>query len=92
MRNLLLLGGGGHARSIIDIIESKKDWKIIGFVGLLTEANKEFSVYKSIGSDKDLSDLRNSYSNAFIAVGQIENPFKRKELAKRLEELDFFIP
>ena len=33
MESLILIGAGGHAKSIIDIKDTKKDWKIYGLIG-----------------------------------------------------------
>tara|TARA_Y100000591_G_C21787647_1_gene674724 strand:- start:1144 stop:1263 length:120 start_codon:yes stop_codon:yes gene_type:complete len=32
MRNLILIGGGGHASSCLEIIEQYKNYKIIGII------------------------------------------------------------
>ena len=37
MKPLLLIGCGGHARSLIELIESTADWTIHGLVGLPAE-------------------------------------------------------
>jgi len=32
MKNLILIGAGGHCRSCIDVIEAEKKYKIIGLI------------------------------------------------------------
>ena len=34
MKPLLLIGCGGHARSLIELIESCSDWHVYGLIGL----------------------------------------------------------
>ena len=35
MKQLLLIGCGGHARSLIELTESNDEWQIYGLVGLV---------------------------------------------------------
>ena len=35
MKKIILIGGGGHCRSCIDVIESTKMFKIIGIINSL---------------------------------------------------------
>ena len=71
MNSLLLIGSGGHARSLIDVIESSGNWKIAGLVGNPDEVGKFVLGYKVIGSDQQLSKLRDQFDYALLAVGQI---------------------
>ena len=32
MKNIILIGGGGHCKSVIDVIEQEKKYKISGIV------------------------------------------------------------
>ena len=43
MKKIILIGGGGHALSCIDVIESEKKFKIVGIVdGNLKKGNGSF--------------------------------------------------
>ena len=77
MRDLLLIGAGGHAQSVIDIIECKNEWVIKGLVGIDSEIDKEVLGYKIIASDKQLERLRKKYNYAFISIGQIKSSILR---------------
>jgi len=92
MDKILLLGDGGHARSCIDVIESTNQYQIVGMV----EKNKSMTNanlgYPIIGTDVDLTELRQKYNHALITVGQIKSPETRMKLFILLIELDFSLP
>jgi len=92
MDKILLIGAGGHARACIDVIETESQFEIAGLVekeGCVAGDNLEYPI---IGTDNDLKDLRQQYSNALITVGQIKSPEIRIKLFQLLKELDFTIP
>ena len=90
MKDIILIGAGGHCESCIEIIENEKKFKILGLI----DNNKKgfFLGYKILGSDKDLLKLRSLTDNSFITLGQIKNYEKRKKLFKNLLKLKFDIP
>ena len=90
--NLLIIGCGGHARSIIDILETSTDYNISGLIGIEKELGKKVFNYSIIGKDSDLFQLRKIYSNAFIAIGQIPFAKIRIKIANLLKELKYAIP
>jgi len=89
---LLLIGCGGHARSLIDVVESSCNWHIMGLVGLPEEVGREVLGYPVLGSEEDLSTLRQRCPNALLAVGQIGLSPHRPRLAIDLERCDFAMP
>ena len=92
MRDLLVLGAGGHAKSIIDIIESTNNWKICGLIGKNNEIGKEILGYKVLGNDTKLNSLRKNCNHAVIAIGQIKSCELRKKLALNLKFLGYKLP
>jgi sugar O-acyltransferase (sialic acid O-acetyltransferase NeuD family) len=90
---IILIGGGGHCRSCIDVIEQQGRFDIAGVVDRpeVAEANDLFG-YPLLGNDADLSRLRKSYPNALVTVGQIQSPKTRIRLFHLLKELDFCLP
>ena len=91
-KDIIIIGCGGHAKSIIEILESSNKWNIIGLIGLEKELNKKVLGYKVIGTDKDLKNLRKICSNCFIGIGQIKDSKKRINIADKLKYLKFTIP
>ena len=57
MKKIILIGGGGHALSCIDVIESEKKFKIVGIVDGNLKKGKKILNYKVIGGDKDLKKI-----------------------------------
>ncbi len=89
---VLLIGCGGHARSLIDVVESSGHWHVLGLVGLPEQVGQEVLGYPVIGSDEDLPSLRQLCINALMAVGQIGLSTHRQRLAAELERLEFGLP
>ena len=92
MKPLLLLGCGGHARSLIDLIETEGQWRIHGLVGLPEQVGANVLDYPVIGTDADLPSLRAACPAAVLAIGQLPDPAPRQRLAALLEQLGFHCP
>lgn len=87
MRPLLLVGGGGHCRACIDVIESSKQYQIVGIVEPPRSVLTELDGYPVVGSDDDLPNLQTHGVSAIVTVGQIESPDLRIRLGAMVEEL-----
>ncbi len=92
MQDIIIIGAGGHSRSVIDILESLNEYKILGLVDNKLKLGAVVGEYKVIGSDLDLKQLQKSSKFAFIAIGQITNLFLRSEIYQNLKKLDFDLP
>ena len=92
MNPLLLIGCGGHARSLIELIESTSKWQIHGLVGLPEEVGSCVLGYPVIGCDDNLPALRQKCSTAVLALGQLPDSAPRVRLAKYLQQLGFYLP
>jgi sugar O-acyltransferase (sialic acid O-acetyltransferase NeuD family) len=92
MKPLLLIGCGGHARSLFDLIESIHQWQIHGLVGLPEQVGSSVLGYPVIGTDADLASLREACPAAVLAIGQLPDPAPRQRLAAQLEKLGFHCP
>lgn len=89
---ILLIGCGGHARSLIDVVESSGRWHVLGLVGLPEQVGEKVLGYPVLGCDQDLPSLRQQCTHALLAVGQIGFPSHRQRLASELERLAFVLP
>lgn len=89
---LLLIGSGGHARSLIDVVESTSRWYVLGLVGLPEQVGEEVLGYPVLGCDQDLSSLRQKCAHALLAVGQIGLSMQRQRLEANLKRLAFALP
>lgn len=91
-KNIVLIGGGGHCRSVIDVIESTNDYTIVGILDIEENIGKKILDYEIIGSDKDIPILKETYENFAITIGQIKSPNKRVELFKTIKKFGGKLP
>ncbi len=72
--NLILIGGGGHCQSVIDVIELENRYNIIGILDVNIPLGHSILGYKVIGEDKDISKFSRKENVYFlITVGQIKS-------------------
>ena len=89
--DLILVGGGGHCQSIIDVIEEQDKYKIIGILDSKNNNNLK-SGYDFIGTDSDLPKLSKLVKNFFLSIGQINSSSTREILFRKLQSLHVTIP
>ena len=89
---ILLLGGGGHCHSVIDVIESENKYEIIGIVDKKELIGSDILGYKIIACDDELETIFKTCKNAIITVGQIESNTVRVKLFNKLKEIGFALP
>ena len=89
---IVLLGGGGHCHSVIDVIESENKYEIIGIVDKKELIGNDILGYKIIACDDDLETIFKTCKNAIITVGQIESNTVRVKLFNKLKEIGFALP
>lgn len=92
LSEILLIGGGGHCRSCIDVIEAQGKYKIAGIVIKPGENSEPVLGYKILGDDNDLPSLFKKYAIALISVGQIKNAELRESLFLRTQKIGFELP
>lgn len=92
-KKLLLIGGGGHCKTVIEAIESNNYYNEIGIIDTSNNIGKFILQHPIIGADQDLKKLREQgYEYAFISLGSIGDPTKRISLYRLVKELQFQIP
>lgn len=78
---IVLIGGGGHCQSVIDVIECQNKYSIKGIL----EANKtteEVLGYTVLGTDDLIADLVEENVYFIITVGQIKSYSIREKISK----------
>lgn len=83
-KKLILLGGGGHCKSVIDVAESA-GYNILGVLDMPEEVGKSVLNYKVIGTDEDIP-LYVDKAEFVITVGFIKNPAIRIKLYNKVKE------
>ena len=90
-KKLLLIGGGGHCRSVADAALS-----LYGQVGIVEKDSACWETYRDlpvIGTDGDLPRLlAEGWNEAFITVGSVGETALRRRLFERVTSLGFHVP
>lgn len=81
---LILVGGGGHCKSVIDVAESA-GYTILGILDKPEEIGKHVFGYEVIGTDDDMAKYADK-AVFVVTVGQIKSPDLRIKLHKMLAE------
>ena len=89
---ILLIGGGGHCRSVIDVIELEEKYTIAGIIDKKELIGQDVLGYKVIGCDDDLEKLFKKYKYTIITVGQIKSNSLRVKLFDKVKEIGYKLP
>jgi len=92
MKEIILIGGGGHCKSVIDVIEQEGKFQIIGIVDKSELLDVKVLGYPVIGNDSDLADLSKKYRYALVTVGQIKSSSLRVRLFKLAVKVGLTMP
>lgn len=89
--SILILGSGGHAKSLIDAIEHQGKYRIAGLVSI--NQSDSYRKYHVIGCDDDLELLfRQGIHCAAIGIGFLGVGDLRERLVQKLKAIGFFLP
>lgn len=91
-QSILLVGGGGHCKSVIDVLELENKFIIAGVIDKKELIGTEVLGYKVLGCDDDLQELFQTYKYAIVTVGQIKFNALRVKLFKILKEIGYNLP
>lgn len=84
---VVIIGAGGHAKEVIDIIRTQGLYGIVGCLDQAESCGRSILGVKIIGNDSLLAELfRSGIKNAFVAIG--DNRI-RAEKARQLQNLGF---
>lgn len=89
---IILIGGGGHCKSVIDVIEQQNSFVIAGIVDKKELVGTKVLGYEVIGCDDDLAELFQKYKNALVTVGQIKSNEVRVKLFTKLKAIGYNLP
>lgn len=77
MEPIILIGGGGHCISCIDVIRSENKFEIIGILDSAEKFGSAVQGIPVIGTDSDIPHLISSCPNFLITIGQIKSSENR---------------
>jgi sugar O-acyltransferase (sialic acid O-acetyltransferase NeuD family) len=89
---IILIGGGGHCRSCIDVIESENRFEIAGIVEKDNTKRPPVLGYPVLGSDQNLAAYLDIAEFALVTVGQLEDSESRVNLFALAQNLGFKLP
>jgi sugar O-acyltransferase (sialic acid O-acetyltransferase NeuD family) len=92
VKDIILIGGGGHCKAVIDVIEQEGRFNIIGIIDKPELLGKNVLEYPIIGNDSELNVLVKRCKNALITIGQIRSPLPRINLFDTVLKLGFTLP
>lgn len=86
-QHIILVGGGGHCKSCIDVIEKIDGLTVMGVLDLPQTLGRSVLGYPVIGTDDDTTALMATCRRLLVTVGQIASPDTRIRLFRRLERM-----
>ncbi len=91
--SIILVGGGGHCKVIIDILKENNDYDEILISDLKENIGKEILGIKIEYTDDQLEDLyKKGYKNAFVSIGKVEINEQRGKLFNKIKNIGFNTP
>ncbi|MBA3754407.1 MAG: acetyltransferase [Nitrospira sp.] len=90
--DIILIGGGGHCRSCIDVIEMEGRFAILGLVDANENLQAPILHYDLLGQEEDIQRLSKTCRHFFVTVGQIKDWAPRVRLYEYLKALHVAIP
>ena len=89
MKDIVILGGGGHAKSCIDVISHNKKYSILG----INDPNLLESPFSNIPLlNESLEDIFSKNERIFLGIGFIKDPIPRKQLIDQIQAIGFVTP
>jgi sugar O-acyltransferase (sialic acid O-acetyltransferase NeuD family) len=89
-KGIVLIGGGGHCKVVIETLRASNGLEIAGIVDAERPIGEKVEGVPVIGRDSDLPKIfRDGISAAFIAVGSVGDTKVRRKIAERLTGFSF---
>jgi sugar O-acyltransferase (sialic acid O-acetyltransferase NeuD family) len=89
---LILIGGGGHCRSCIDVIEAEGMWAIAGVLDSGLRIGERVFDYPVVGTDEDIPRLAGESRQFLVTLGQIKSADRRMALYARVRAAQGKLP
>ena len=92
-KKLLLIGGGGHCKSVLDCLLNYNEYDDIGIIEKTADNSDPMLGIPVIGTDDDLPALFSSgWIHAFVTLGSVGNTLRRHVIFENLNRLGFVLP
>ncbi len=91
MENIIIIGGGGHAKVVISILKKLRTYNILGFSEL--ESSNPILGIEYLGNDNFvINKYKNSSTNIALGIGQIKTTKLREKLVSKYLDSGFIFP
>lgn len=85
IKQLVLVGGGGHCKSCIDVIEASGQWRIRGILDLPEKKGQSVCGYPVLGDEALITALAGEDCEFLVTIGQVESPQPRMRAFDRIK-------
>ncbi|MEG0379069.1 MAG: acetyltransferase [Eubacterium sp.] len=93
MKQLLLIGGGGHCKSIIDSLSQNTAFEVVGILDTSEKVGTFINGIEIIGVDDDMEKwFVKGVHLAFITLGSVGNTALRQKLYEKAKTIGFQFP
>lgn len=93
MEKLIIVGAGGHAKTVIDTIERQRVYEICGIVAPEDIGTEIYRGYRVGAHDDDLPKLfARGISAAVVGIGFLGRSTLREKIYKQLKDLGYALP
>jgi len=89
---ILLIGGGGHCKSVIDVIEQTGLFEIIGIIDQQEKVGGSILGYPIIGTDNEIGLFQNNIDSLHITVGMTNLSDNRSNLYEKFKKSGLKFP
>jgi sugar O-acyltransferase (sialic acid O-acetyltransferase NeuD family) len=89
---IILIGGGGHCISCIDVIELEGKYNILGILDLPEKVGQKILDYEIIGTDDQIEYYVKTCPDFLITVGQIKSATLREKINKKVKDVGGNLP
>lgn len=93
MEKIVLLGAGGHAKTVVDTLERQKQYRIVGFIAPEKIGTEIYRGYAVVGNDSDLEKMfEKGIRCAAVTIGYMGVSSLRERLYRKLKRIGYLMP
>ncbi|GAA3606949.1 acetyltransferase [Flavivirga amylovorans] len=94
MKKIVIIGASGHAKVIIDIIEKRNEYQIIGLIDSYKEPSQKIMGYPILGKESLIPELmeKQNVIGGIMAIGDNWSRKKVRDVIKNLAPKFKFLP
>lgn len=91
-QGIILIGGGGHCKSVIDVIEAENKFEIKGILDLKEKKGEKILGYEIVGTDDEIETFSKRGLAFHLTLGHIKSAEGRYKLYTHLKKVNAKLP